>query len=282
MTTSEEFALDFSAGNIKRAMRAAEAPSRDLYYVPYEKLAVIDGFNVRTRDAEYEADVRQYAESMMLNGYDPSKPICGFVTIFNGVEVIAITDGHRRYEAAGRAREMGAPLDQLPVVVRPGSTSMEDLTVSLVAANSGKPLKPYELSLVCKRLVGYGWTPDAIAEKLTLSRAYVDQLLAILALPRRVRDQVRDGIVSFGLAIKLAKKHGDGAADVIEAAANGGSKATAKRVADPVERFARREAPKMYAALRAIHEDPAFSQLGEVARGMWMEIFDRIPSGESK
>ena len=143
--------LELIQGKVKEAMKGAA--SRDLWQVPIADLHVIDGFNVRADGVEHREHVAGVADSIIANGFYQNKPLAGYVALQGGKQVIYITDGHCRLEAAQEAIKRGAEIKALPVVVSPKGTSIEDLTVGLVTNNSGKPLSQYEIGLVCKRLV---------------------------------------------------------------------------------------------------------------------------------
>ena len=238
MTT--ETLHQFAPGNVKAAMKGLS--SGDLWKVPRPCLHVEPGFNVRVHDKDYDAHVRAIADSMKENGYYSDKPLAGFVAEDNR---IIITDGHTRLAAYDLAESEGMPAFDLPVVTKPRGTSMEDLTVALVTSNSGKPLSPYELGLVCKRLVGYGMDPKDIAKRLSFTDVYVNSLLDLAAAPKAVRDLVVEGTVSATLAIDAIKQHGKDAAKVLtagvkEAKASGKERATAKHVKAATEKKAKK------------------------------------------
>lgn len=211
MQPSPEFSLDLIPGNIKNAMSEAGATSRDLWQVPVEHLRLIEGFNVRTRDASLNAHVETLTNSILENGFYQHKPLEGFVANEDGVQVIHLTGGHCRLEAAQAAIKRGAEIRVLPVVVSPKGTSMEDLTIGLATSNSGRPFSPYEMGMVCKRLTGFGWEVSAIGKKLSLTAGYVEDLLSLVAAPKPIRDMVIGGKVSCTTAISEVKKHGAGA-----------------------------------------------------------------------
>jgi len=105
----------------------------------------------------------------------------------------------------------------------------------LVTSNSGAALKPLEVAKVCKRLVGYGMDVKDIATRLTLTAAYVNQLLDLLAAPKAVRDLVANGTIAATLAMDTIKKHGKEAAKLLtagvkEAKGSGKTRVTAKHV----------------------------------------------------
>jgi hypothetical protein len=229
----ETMQLELNAGNVKAAMSGAS--SRDLWQVPIDKLKLIDGFNVRADGAEHKMHVAELTDSIVANGFYQSKPLSGYVALDKGKQVIYVTDGHCRLEAAQAAIKRGAEIKALPVVVSPKGTSIEDLTVGLVTNNNGKPLSPYEIGVVCKRLTGFGWDEKAVAKRLSMTAQRVGDLLTLVAAPAAVRKLVSDGTVSATQAIETLKKHGDKAAEKLEigaakAKASGKKKATKKHI----------------------------------------------------
>lgn len=226
---------NLTGGAIKAAMREAGASSSDLWMVPLDGIKVLDGFNVRTHNAEYEAHIESLTESILQNGFHKDKPLAGFVAKEDGKDVIYVTDGHSRFKAVQRAIAKGAEITALPVVTKPSGTSLEDLTIGLVVSNSGKPLTPLELAAVCKRLIGYNMDEAVIATRLGYTKQYIQSLLTLVAAPVVIRKMVESGKVSAANAITAIAKHGDKAVDTLKAAqdkaeAQGKAKVTQKQL----------------------------------------------------
>lgn len=223
-------------GNVKSAMKAVGAGSSDLWMVPVENLHIAEGFNVRNHDAAYEEHIEWLTDQMVQHGYKRDKPMTGFVVKGDdGESHVYITDGHSRYAAVGRAIARGANIEKIPVITHLNGTAPEELVISLVTANSGRPLQPFEIATVIKRLQGYGLDEKTIAQRLGYTPAYVKQLLDLLAAPKAVRDMVTTGKVSATLASQLIKQHGRKATEVlkaglVEAEAKGKGKVTGKHV----------------------------------------------------
>jgi ParB family chromosome partitioning protein len=212
--TPAAFNLELTPGNVKAAMRSAGAPSADLWKVPLGHIRVMEGFNVRvTDDPEYQAHVRRIADSIKVEGFYDHKPLAGYVSREGDINFINITDGHTRLAAVAIANAEGAEIASLPVVVSPRGTNLEDLTVALVTGNSGRQLTPYEVGIVCKRLLGYGMPEKRISERLGVTVRWIRDLLSLVAAPSTVRGLVVAGAVSPTLAIDTIKSHGDKAAD---------------------------------------------------------------------
>lgn len=236
MTTASLFKpLELVAGNVKAAMKAINVASSDLWKVPLDKLTFIDGFNARQDTPEYLAHIEAIAQSILSNGYYPDKPIAAFVDEDGSIKV---TDGHSRVRGARRAVELGAPLETLPTVVKPRGTTMEDLTVGLVVSNTGKPLTPFEVGIVVKRLIDMGLAEKDVAKRLGFTLPYVQDLLALVAAPKPIRDMVVAGQVSATAAIKELTTHGGKAVERLKqglerAKAAGKGKVTGKHLDKP-------------------------------------------------
>ena len=227
--------FELTAGNVKSAMQAAGAGSSDLWKVPMDQLHILEGFNVRTHGEEHRAHIAALTESILQNGFYANHPLAGYVAEKNGKQIIFLTDGHCRLEAAAEAVRLGAEIKALPVVVSPKGTSVEDLTVGLVTNNSGHPLTQYEIGIVCKRLVGFGWDEKEIGKRLGMPASRIRDLLDLVGAPASVRDAVADGAVSATQAISTIKQHGAKAGEVLQAGiaqakAKGKKKATRKHI----------------------------------------------------
>lgn len=244
---SAQEAIQFNPGNVKSAMSGSI--KSDLYKVEREHLHVADGFNVRIHDAEYKAHIRTLANSFKENGYMQDKPLAGYVAEQDGENVIIVTDGHSRLAAYDLAVSEGMDTFPLPVVTKPRGTSMEDLTIALVTSNSGRPLSPFELGQVCKRLVGYGMETKTIAQRLGYGKAYIEGLLDLVAAPKALRDLVTSGKVAATLAVETIKKVGakDAAkalSDGVKVAESSGKeKVTKKHVKAAVEKKVAKKEP---------------------------------------
>jgi ParB family chromosome partitioning protein len=272
---------ELTPGNVKAAMQGLK--SSDLWQVPYADLYILEGFNVREPSADLQQHVQNLAALMVANGYDRDKPMSGYVASIDGVNRIVVTDGHNRYKAIAIARDAGAEIDTVPVVTKMRGTTMEDLTVALATSNSGRPLSPWELGAVFKRLQGFGWDEKQVAQKLNYSVSYVADLLFLQSCPQAVRDMVRGDFIAAGPAIAAVKKHGDKAGDVLQAAvdkasAAGKTKATAKDIPPTKESLMKKAGPKLHEALMWVVEDEAYCQLSDATREHLENLLATIPS----
>lgn len=232
-TLNNAFSLDMVSGNTKAAMKTADAKSRDLYMVPVDQLTIMDDFNTRTKNDEYKSKVREVADSIKANEFYSHKPFAVIVIKVDGKDVIAVYDGHTRYEGMLLAISEGAVVERVPCVAAPAGTTLEDITVGLVTNNSGRQLDPMGIATVVKRLVGYGLEVSEIAKRIGFTPAYVGGLLSLVGAPKSIRDMVNEGIVSASLAVSTLREEGEKAVAVLEAGlvaakANGKKKVTKK------------------------------------------------------
>lgn len=277
----DDFRLELFPGAVKQAMASSHAKSRDLWQVPVANIRIIDGFNVRIRDAKYDEKIDELAKSILAEGFYQDKPLAGYVAKENGENVIFVTDGHRRYEATLKAITAGAQIEVLPIVVSAQSVSTEDLVVSLVRANSGEPLRPYEQAVVAKRLQRYGWETPQIAERLGFSGQYVENLLFLMAAPIAIRNMVIEDQVSASTAVEALRTHGEKAVEKLTEALNkvqsgGQTRITKKHLINPVERAAKKHGFALYDAAKKVSEDPGLAGLKPETRELIAKIVGEI------
>lgn len=241
-----KFSHELTAAPVDPTMKAAEATSAKLYRVPVDKIKPIPGFNVRVESPDYIAHRDTIRASIAANGYDPTKPLAGYVAKEGDENVIYVTDGHTRLAAVQdfNADPDTAEKDEiaaLPVMVHPKEVSLTDLTVALHTANSGRPLTPFELGVVVKRLLAEEGAKKAdIATRLGVTTRYLDDVLLLANADAKVKQHVASGSVSSTMAIQLLRKDSDSAAEKIEAAvkktAGTGKKATKKHTGPKMQK----------------------------------------------
>lgn len=234
------FSTELTPGSIKGAMKTAGGNEKSgLWLVPVGAIRRIPDFNVRVITEDYEAHKDDIAKSIFANGFYPDKPLSGYIAKGEGDEdsVIMLTDGYTRLGAVELAIERGAEIERIPVIVKPQTDNLIDLTVALLQGNEGRPLTPYEKAIIVKRLLGYNMPEPEIAARLGMTERYVSDLKVLIGAPVRVRDMVIRGKVSSTEAIKQLRKDPKKAVDRLVAAvetatASGKSRATAKHVDD--------------------------------------------------
>lgn len=242
---SSKVDINLTAGSIEPAMKAAEAKSTKLFRVPVAHIKTIPGFNVRVPSPEYLAHRDTIAESIRANGYDDTKPLAGYVAKEGDANVIYVTDGHTRLDAVNTINAdpdtpEEAEIKMLPVVVRSPAPSLTDLTVALHTANNGRPLTPFELGVVVKRLLrDEGADKAEIAKRLAVTPRYLDDVLLLVNGPKEVRQAVLDGNVSATLAIQELRKSPEKAVEKITAAVSksGGKKVTKKALGPKMQKI---------------------------------------------
>lgn len=240
---SSKVDIRLTAGSVEPAMKAADAKSTKLFNVPIAKIKPIPGFNVRVDSPDYREHRDMLAASMRANGYDRTKALAGFVAKEGDDNVIYVTDGYTRLDAASIVHGEGVEgFDNLPVIVRTPAPSLTDLTVALHTNNTGRPLTPFELGVVVKRLLKEDGADKAkIAERLAVTPRYLDDVLLLVNGPKEVRTAVLEGTVSSTLAIQELRAAGDKPEKAVEKitaalAKSGGKKVTKKALGPKMQK----------------------------------------------
>lgn len=223
--------FDFTPTSVRAVIAAAEAGRAEMWNIPVKKLKVIPGFNLREDTPANRQHIETLARSMLANGYFKDKPLAGYAGKDDkNKDVIFVVDGHCRLEAVAKANEQGAKITSVPVILKPGGTSAEDLTVAMAAGNNGKPFEPLELAKVCQRLQGYNMERKTICERIGITPKYFGDLMTLLAAPVSIRKLVASGKLSATEAVKQIKEKGADAAPAIEQAATEAEAAGKKKI----------------------------------------------------
>lgn len=237
-----------------------------------EDIRIIPGFNPRFDTAAYRQHVQNIADSIYSEGFYQDKPLAGYAGMDGKKPVVFLTEGQTRYRAALLAIERGAPLEYIPLVLKPEGTSLEDLTVALVRSNQGREFTPLELALICARLRKFDWDNKKIADKLGFKSEYVRQLLSLAAAPHSVRSLVEAGTVPAGVAIQALREHGAEAGEVLDQAykqakTEGREKITRRNLPSSMRKKAlTKVAPRMFDALEAVAKHSSYQALPDDLR----------------
>lgn len=230
----------------------------DLFKIDPRIIKVQEGFNVRQPGPALDEHIAKLSNSIAVLGVQTPLTVR-----LEGDEVLLV-DGHCRLAATLKAIESGSNIQTVPCIPEGRYADEGDRTLMLVTRNDGKPLEPLEKAEVFKRLIGFGWTEDKIAQKAGLSTKQVQNLLTLSAAPMEVKELVSSGEVAASTAIKTIKQEGSGkiAAQLLSEAvqtakANGQAKVTPKTVAQTRAVTNPAPAPKPLSASVAPQEAPA-------------------------
>jgi len=276
-------------GNLKKAMSTAGATSNDLWRLDPFSITVVDSYNVREKDEQYEKKVCALFESMMDPevGFRVDDPVTVIVVKKDGENVIQLKQGHRRLEAAKRAIKAGAKFTQIYAIATQHSMSEEELLADLHVSNSSDPLQPYELAKLIKMMTVYSELPR-IAQKLSLDVSWVQDLLLLINGPFVIREYVRKRTIAATFAIDTMKAHGNKAVALIESAvqrAKAGGKSTASAQHLPgakLKKAVARAAPQMRTVIADVKEDPAYAQLSQETRTRIEAIYETLKAAEDE
>ena len=117
---------------------------------------------------------------------------------------LQIIAGERRYRAA-----IEAGLGEIPCIVRETSDA-ETMEIALVENLQRKDLSPFEEADGLKTLAeSYGYTHEAMAERLGKSRSSITEILSLNAMPEDVRDVCRRADIQSKSLLLQVVRQGD-------------------------------------------------------------------------
>ncbi len=232
---AQDWTAELVSTSADKAAKASGATSVKMLMVPVAAIRPIPGFNVRVETPDYLEHIDSLTQSILANGFYPNKPLGGYAGKDDGADVIFVTDGYSRLRAVEAAISFGAEIAALPVVIKPQTDTLEDLTVALVQDNEGRPLTFYEKAIVAKRLLSYNMEKATVAKRLNVTERGLDDFILVAGAPSKVRDLLISGKVSASLAVVQLRKNPEKAADVLRSAvttaeAAGKTKASAKHI----------------------------------------------------
>jgi len=220
VTAPASFKTMIKDGTIKRA---------DAMKVRYQDIRIKAGFNLRDLDDEYEAGIEELTAYVLAGGTLPALEVVALPD-GSGVEIV---DGHRRWDAIGRAIGRGAPIEWVSVVGFSGNEL--DRQARIYTSNKNAQLRPMEAARGFKRFRGMGLSSDEIAAIAHCSRTHVENYLVLADAEPDVQELVRAGKVAADVAIEAVRKLGAKAGQFLEgkvdqAKASGKAKVTASAV----------------------------------------------------
>ncbi|NNM65693.1 MAG: ParB N-terminal domain-containing protein [Burkholderiales bacterium] len=280
-----DFDLELVRGAVKEATKE-RAGRIDAPRIPLDDIYVIPGFNPRIDTPKHLERVREIADSIKAYGFYDDQPLGVFPARMDGRSVLALYSGHTRLAAAKLARDEGTPITSVPVICAPEGTSMEDLTAALQTRNTGAPLAPYELAILCKRMRNYGIEIPEIAQRFNITEKWVHDLLFLASAPKAVRDLVAYDKVTATEAIKNLRKHGANAIQILQGMvdrATAQGKATATGQHAPGARYrstVRKTATTMADTLRSIRADHGYAALGGELRGKIDDLLQQLDEAQ--
>lgn len=246
-------------------------------------IKVFPGFNPRIQNQALFDHIRNIADSIKSEGFYAHKPLAVTARMEGKKQVLYVTEGGCRFAAANLAISEDAPLTELPVVISGRATTDEDLLTALIRSNQQLGFSTLELAICVKRYTRFGLTPSAIAQKLSYTPEYVNQLLTIAGAPTLIRQMIAEGEVPAAVAIQAMRTNGAVQAvevlqtAVAQAKAEGKSGITRKHLPDQIYRRAiTKAAPNMVTAIERVKAHAAFQTLPDDLQDMIDKLLEGI------
>lgn len=204
----------------------------DLFKVDPRKIAMLEGWNPRTVIHRDHLDVLKM--SLRDNGFYLDKPLL----LHRTGEQLVLISGHCRLQAVLELIDEGVPFVSVPAVLEQTGDEGERLARALAANQNSAPLEPLDEARAFTRLIGYGWEPKRIAEKVGRSLSHVYGRLKLLEADADVLAAAERHEITTSDVVRVVEKSGrDGTrqAEALGRVKEQRQSSAHKRQVDPVE-----------------------------------------------
>ncbi len=215
----------------RELLAEGHAKRADLLKIEATHIHIEPGFNVPETKEEFEARVEAMIAHRKAGGQFP--PVEVRPRDKGGVWLV---DGHARLECDKRAFKQGVPGladpkdGKLYLLTIPFIGNDADRVARTITSAEGRTLSQLQLANRYKLLASFQWTVSQIAAKVGKTDEHVRNILKLAEADTEVQQMVATGKVSASEAVKVIKKHGEGAKTVLKAAVKSAAKAGKKKV----------------------------------------------------
>lgn len=291
----------------KQKIASGEVKRADMMKIRIEDLHVEEGFNLRTPFEELEGEALEEALAADEALYQYIK---------NGGQIPPlevrpraeggswIVEGHRRRRVLlridaesdilrdGKSEEGGDPRGNLWVKIEAFTGDDAERKLRILTSQDNLKLHAVEIAAGYKALSDLGWTNERIAEKRGMTPQHVAQYLLVAGADTYVKKVIRNNKISFTEAVKIVRKHGDGAAKFIAdklagtskklTASTIGSKNLPKKIVEEVEQATvyvmdnMTETAKETVAKAALSPDQFADDIVEIRAGDLAELLKAV------
>ncbi len=153
-------------------------------------------------------DLEELAADILQNGV--VTPLRGFRLKDKTEHEWEITAGHRRLAACMLLVERGHVI-RVKIVSIGDAKNITDETILMehFTTNSGKPFTPVEQAETIRRLIALNWKTKDIATRMGKSMRFVQNMANFASAPKRIRDLVEKGVISYTLVLNIFKDCAD-------------------------------------------------------------------------
>ncbi len=211
-----------------RALEGAKRQEKE-YNVDF---SIIDA-NKAMNGREQYGNLQELAENIDENGL--LQPLLGFfVTNDKGVVRFVLVDGFRRYYAIEILVKSGKEVGQIPCRIK--VMSVEERLFTMFNTQNNLPLSEIEISNVFRRLVNLGIDVKTIAQKVSKSTTFIQDMLVLSAQTESVKNAVTNKQTSATAVVNTAKKLGaDKTKELVEKSINHNKKYTVRDSQEAIE-----------------------------------------------
>jgi ParB-like chromosome segregation protein Spo0J len=175
-------------------------------YSDFESKIIPFGLNPESRTGNFPADEDDQTLIDRIRGGNFYPPLeINKRKSSDGQEVYDLVSGHRRRAAIIHCKNMGVPIERIPIIVIGHNMSQADMLAHTMADSRNKQWTKSEKADACSRFVNWGWTLQKIAEKIGESVGTVQNLLTLSNGSEVVKKAVDEKTIPQSEAIRIIK-----------------------------------------------------------------------------
>lgn len=147
-------------------------------------------------------DIGELMNSITENGLrNPLK-------VFRKDGKLHLREGFRRMRAVNLALKDGIKIERVPVLIDERILTNEERTLEFLINNDGKPFTMMEQADVVGELLKFGWKITEVVKRTGKARGYIENLIMLTRLPKKIENYIREGKISAHAVIQILQAVG--------------------------------------------------------------------------
>ena len=197
---------------IKEPKEIGNETKQTFYEVDFRNIRPIDesDFDIKNLRQDYgknDGTFEQLVNSLIVDG--PKEAMKGFRNKDN-LEIWHTISGHTRTKAAAEVFKRTGKVIRFRIFLVPTRNyKKKDFIWDMYLSNTQREMNILEVAEMIKLLIKEGDSKTTIAKKMNCHTNFISNMLIVSDSPKRMRDAIREGVVSYSTVVNLLKNNID-------------------------------------------------------------------------